>query len=141
MGAALDAFKDQGLPPPPLIGLAKREETVVFPDGRELRLPRHDAGLALLMRLRDEAHRFANDFNAELRSRRLRESVLDEMPGLGPARRKALLASFGSIQALRKAGEAEIAAVPGFGTATAGRLRRFLDSRTRGAGEEPADAP
>ncbi|MFZ9343634.1 MAG: excinuclease ABC subunit UvrC [Opitutales bacterium] len=141
VGAALDAFKDQGLPPPPLIGLAKREETVVFPDGRELRLPRHDAGLALLMRLRDEAHRFANDFNAELRSRRLRESVLDEMPGLGPARRKALLAAFGSIQALRKAGEAEIAAVPGFGTATAGRLRRFLDSRTRGAGEEPADAP
>ncbi|MFM9168429.1 MAG: helix-hairpin-helix domain-containing protein, partial [Verrucomicrobiota bacterium] len=131
VGAALAAFRDQGLEPPPLVGLAKREETVVFPDGRELRLPRHDAGLALLMRLRDEAHRFANNFNAELRSRRLRESVLDEMPGLGPARRKALLDAFGSIQALRRATEEQIAEVPGFGAATARGLRQFLDSRRR----------
>ncbi|MEY4306666.1 MAG: hypothetical protein RJA95_34, partial [Verrucomicrobiota bacterium] len=73
VGAALAAFKEHDLAPPPLIGLAKREETIVFPDGRELKLPRHDVGLALLMRIRDEAHRFANDFNAELRSRKLRE--------------------------------------------------------------------
>jgi excinuclease ABC subunit C len=68
VGAALAAFKEHDLAPPPLIGLAKREETIVFPDGRELKLPRHDVGLALLMRIRDEAHRFANDFNAEFRS-------------------------------------------------------------------------
>ncbi|MFM8903822.1 MAG: helix-hairpin-helix domain-containing protein, partial [Verrucomicrobiota bacterium] len=130
-------FKEHDLAPPPLIGLAKREETVVFHDGRELKLPRHDVGLALLMRIRDEAHRFANDFNAELRTRKLRESVLDEMPGLGPARRKALLEAFGSIQALRKATEAEIAEVPGFGEATARELRKFLDTRSRRAPEDP----
>lgn len=135
--AALAAFREHDLAPPPLIGLAKREETVVFPDGRELKLPRHDVGLALLMRIRDEAHRFANDFNAELRTRKLRESVLDEMPGLGPARRKALLEAFGSIQALRKATEAEIAEVPGFGEATARELRKFLDTRTRRTPEDP----
>ena len=122
VGAALAAFKEHDLAPPPLIGLAKREETIVFPDGRELKLPRHDVGLALLMRIRDEAHRFANDFNAELRSRKLRESLLDEMPGLGPKRKDALLAHFGGIQKLRKATEAEIADLKACAALIAGKF-------------------
>jgi excinuclease ABC subunit C len=129
VGAALAAFKEHDLAPPPLIGLAKREETIVFPDGRELKLPRHDVGLALLMRIRDEAHRFANDFNAELRSRKLRESLLDEMPGLGPKRKDALLAHFGSIQKLRKATAEEIAEVAGLSDKLAGEVKAYLDAR------------
>ncbi|MCX6887872.1 MAG: excinuclease ABC subunit UvrC [Verrucomicrobia bacterium] len=129
VGAALAAFKEHDLAPPPLIGLAKREETIVFPDGRELKLPRHDVGLALLMRIRDEAHRFANDFNAELRSRKLRESLLDEMPGLGPKRKDALLAHFGSIQKLRKASAAEIAEVAGLSDKLAGEVKTYLEAR------------
>ena len=129
VGAALAAFKEHDLVPPPLIGLAKREETIVFPDGRELKLPRHDVGLALLMRIRDEAHRFANDFNAELRSRKLRESLLDEMPGLGPKRKDALLEHFGSIQKLRKATAAEIAEVAGLSDKLAGEVKAYLEAR------------
>ena len=129
VGAALAAFKEHDLVPPPLIGLAKREETIVFPDGRELKLPRHDVGLALLMRIRDEAHRFANDFNAELRSRKLRESLLDEMPGLGPKRKDALLAHFGSIQKLRKATATEIAEVAGLSDKLAGEVKAYLEAR------------
>jgi len=129
VGAALAAFKEHDLAPPPLIGLAKREETIVFPDGRELKLPRHDVGLALLMRIRDEAHRFANDFNAELRSRKLRESLLDEMPGLGPKRKDALLGHFGSIQKLRKATAAEIAEVAGLSAKLAGEVKAYLEAR------------
>ena len=129
VGAALAAFKEHDLAPPPLIGLAKREETIVFPDGRELKLPRHDVGLALLMRIRDEAHRFANDFNAALRSRKLRESLLDEMPGLGPKRKDALLAHFGSIQKLRKATAIEIAEVAGLSDKLAGEVKAYLEAR------------
>ena len=129
VGAALAAFQEHDLAPPPLIGLAKREETIVFPDGRELKLPRHDVGLALLMRIRDEAHRFANDFNAELRTRKLRESLLDEMPGLGPKRKDALLAHFGSIQKLRKATATEIAEVAGLSDKLAGEVKAYLEAR------------
>jgi len=129
VGAALAAFKEHELSPPPLIGLAKREETIVFPDGRELKLPRHDIGLTLLQRIRDEAHRFANDFNADLRSQKLRESILDEMPGLGPKRRDALLKHFGSIQKIRKATCEELAEVDGVSEQIAAKIILHLASR------------
>jgi len=129
VGAALSAFRKAGLTSPPLIGLAKREETIVFPEGRELKLPRHDVGLALLMRIRDEAHRFANDFNADLRSRKLKESLLDEMPGLGPKRKDALLARFGSIQKLRLATVEELAQVAGVSDKLAAEIAKFLEGR------------
>ncbi len=128
VGAALEAFQQEALTPPPLIGLAKREETIVCPDQREIKLPRHDVGLALLMRVRDEAHRFANDFNAELRSKKLRESILDELAGLGPKRKAVLLETFGSIQNLRKASLEELAAVPGIGDKFAVEVKAFLET-------------
>ncbi len=127
VGAALKAFFALDLNPPPLIGLAKKEETVIFPDARApLRLPPAHPGLRLLQRLRDEAHRFANTYNADLRSKKIRESVLDDFPGLGPVRRAALLAQFSSIEKLRAASVQEIAATPGFGLKMAGELRTFL---------------
>ena len=104
IGAALKAFLALDLAPPALIGLAKEHETIVFPDERPpLNLPLNHPGLNVLQRLRDEAHRFANTYNAELRSKKIRESVLDDLPGLGPVRRSALLEHFGGIEQLRAA--------------------------------------
>ena len=134
MGAALKAFLSLDLAPPPIVGLSKREETIVFPDGRApLNIPLDHPGLRLLQRLRDEAHRFANTYNADLRSRRIRESLLDDFPGLGPVRRAALMDRFGSIERLRGATAAEIAEADGFGPRLASELHAFLGA-TRPAG-------
>lgn len=125
--AALRAFLILDLEPPPLIGLAKKEETIIFPSERKpLRLPLHDPGLRLLQRIRDEAHRFANGFNADLRSKRIRESVLDDVPGLGPKRKQLLLDRFGSIQRIRSASEEDLAATKGIGPRFAAVLAEHL---------------
>ena len=137
VGAAVKAFVALDVLPPPLIGLAKEHETIVFPDARPpLNLPVSHPGLQLLQRLRDEAHRFANTYNADLRSRRIRESVLDDCPGLGPVRRAALLERFGSIDRLRAAAVGEIAEVAGFGPKLAAGLHHFLHPP-----EPPPEAP
>ncbi len=127
VGAALKSFLHLELPPPALIGLAKKRETILFPDERPpLNLPLSHPGLQLLQRLRDEAHRFANTYNANLRSKRIRESVLDDLPGLGRVRKAALLAHFGGIDRLRAASVAEIREVAGFGPKLAAELQAFL---------------
>jgi excinuclease ABC subunit C len=127
VAAALKAFVALELPPPPLIGLAKKKETIIFSDGRPpVNLPLEHPGLRLLQRLRDEAHRFANTYNADLRSRKIRESLLDEFPGLGPVRRAALLGHFGDIGRLKAAAAEDIRAVPGFGPKLASELHAFL---------------
>ena len=127
VSSAKGAFASLGCPLPPLIGLAKREETIVFSDQREgLKLNHRSPALRLLQRLRDEAHRFANQFNADLRSRRIRESVLDDFPGLGKVRREALLVRFGSIEKVKKASENELREVDGIGPRIAGQLFVFL---------------
>jgi excinuclease ABC subunit C len=127
IGAALKAFVALDAMPPAIIGLAKQHETIIFPDERPpLNLPLNHAGLNILQRLRDEAHRFANTYNADLRSKKIRESVLDDFSGLGEKRRTALLAHFGSIEKLRAATTAEISEVPGFGGKLAEELRAFL---------------
>jgi excinuclease ABC subunit C len=127
IGAALKAFIALELMPPAIIGLAKQHETIIFPDARPpLNLPLNHPGLNVLQRLRDEAHRFANTYNANLRSRKIRESVLDDFAGLGPVRRAALLARFGDIDRLRAASLAEIEDVAGFGPKLAAELHAFL---------------
>jgi excinuclease ABC subunit C len=135
VAAALKAFLVLDCMPPPIVGLAKKKETIVFPDGREpLNLPLGHPGLNLLQRLRDEAHRFANTYNAQLRSRKIKESVLDDFPGLGPVRRAALLAHFGSLDRLRAATPEQIAGVPGFGPAFSRELHAFLGATPPGPG-------
>jgi excinuclease ABC subunit C len=125
--AALKAFLSQGLEPPALIGLAKRNETIIFSDGRApLNLSHHDPGLRMLQHIRDEAHHFANNYNAELRSQKLRESILDDFKGLGRAKRNALLQHFGSIEKLRGATARQITQVEGVGPKTAERMVAFL---------------
>jgi len=127
IGAALKAFVALDAMPPAIIGLAKQHETIIFPDERPpLNLPLNHTGLNILQRLRDEAHRFANTYNADLRSKKIRESVLDDFSGLGEKRRTALLVHFGSIEKLRSATTAEISEVPGFGGKLAEELRAFL---------------
>ncbi len=127
VGAALKAFYALNIELPALIGLAKREETIVFPDQRgELLLPARDYGLRLLQRIRDEAHRFANQFNADLRSKKIRESILDEFSGLGKVKRAALMEHFGSLEKLKKATVAEMTKVDGIGQKLACRLAEFL---------------
>lgn len=135
IGAALKAFIALDLEPPALIGLAKKHETVIFPDERPpLNLSLTHPGLQLLQRLRDEAHRFANTYNADLRSKRIRESVLDEFPGLGAVRRNSLMRRFGDIDKLRAASIAQIMEVDGFGEILATELHAFLHGRPRGEG-------
>jgi len=131
VGAALKAFLALDLQPPALIGLAKKRETIVFPDSRPpLNLPLAHPGLRLLQRIRDEAHRFANTYNAALRSRKIRESVLDDLPGLGPSRRKLLMGRFGSIERLKAASIEEIREIEGFGPKLAADVHSFLRGRS-----------
>jgi excinuclease ABC subunit C len=116
VAAAARAMADLGIDGIGLCGLAKRLEEVWLPgEDQPLVLPRTSEGLYLLQRVRDEAHRFAITHHRKRRSTAMTVSVLDEVPGLGPARKKALLAHFGSLKKLRAAEVAEIAAVQGVG--------------------------
>jgi excinuclease ABC subunit C len=127
VAAALRAFLENDLEPPPLIGLAKKRETIVFSDGRaSLNLPGTHKGRLLLQHIRDEAHRHANTYNAELRRRKLRESILDDFPGLGARKRRALMARFSSLERLRQASPEELQEVEGIGPKLAARLIDFL---------------
>lgn len=127
IAAALKAFLQLECPPPAMIGLAKKHETIIFPDARApLNLPLNHPGLNVLQRLRDEAHRFANTYNADLRSKKIKESILDDFAGLGPKRKALLLEHFGSIEKLRAASAEQIAAIEGFGPKLAAQLHGFL---------------
>jgi len=127
VGAANEAFLELQITPPPLIGLAKREETIVFGDDRgEIKLPKRNPALRLLQRLRDEAHRFANQFNADLRSKKIRESVLDDFSGLGKVKRALLLDKFGTLEGIKKADIEQLQSVEGVGPKLASRLFDFL---------------
>ncbi len=123
VNAAFQALADLGLSDIAVVGLAKRLEEVWLPDEEDpVILPRTSQGLYLLQRVRDEAHRTALRYQRQKRSVRMTTSVLDDIPGLGPARRKALLTRFGSVRKLRAATPEMIAEVPGIGPALAERV-------------------
>ena len=128
--AARRVLDELGLNDLPAAGLAKRFEELHFllPNGcsRVVRLPLDSAGLKVLRRLRDEAHRFAIRFHRATRWKRLRASLLDGVEGLGEKKKIALLRHFGSLARLRKASEADMAAVPGIGPVLAKRIRNML---------------
>ncbi|NDV62046.1 excinuclease ABC subunit UvrC [Puniceicoccales bacterium CK1056] len=127
VSAALRAFLEGGIEPPTLIGLAKKRETIIFSDGRPpMNLPGNHRGRLLLQHIRDEAHRHANSYNAELRRRKLRESVLDDFPGLGDKKRRALMGHFGSLDKLRKASIDDLQQVDGIGPKLAVKIREFF---------------
>jgi excinuclease ABC subunit C len=129
VAAAARALSELGITDVALCGLAKRLEEVWLPDSDEpVILPRSSEGLYLLQRLRDEAHRFAITHHRSRRSKSMVESLLDQVPGLGDVRRKALMTHFGSLKKLRAASVEEIAAVPGFGTKTALAIKQQLQA-------------
>ena len=112
------------------IGLAKKEETIVRPDGTEILLPRDNPGLKLLQAIRDEAHRWANGYHRLLRNKRISDSILDGIPGIGKTRKITLLKTFGSARELAKKSPAEIAdAVPGIGPEMAEKIHEYLATR------------
>jgi len=111
----------------PIIGLAKREEEVFIPEQPEpIVLPRGSQGLFLLQRLRDETHRFGVTYHRNLRGKSAIRSSLDDIEGIGPKRRQALLRKFGSIKAMREASVDELAAVPGMNRRVAEQLKEQL---------------
>ena len=131
LNAACAELAKLGLERIPVIGLAKEFEEIHRPGVSEpLRLGLDHAAVKLLQRVRDESHRVANSFNAQLRLRKISESLLDEFPGIGGARKAALLKKFGSVHRLRLATVEQIAEVSGFGGKAAGELKTFLEARS-----------
>ncbi len=95
-----------------MVGLAKEEETIIFPDERkELKLPENSPSLRVLIFVRDESHRFANDFHAQLRDDRMEKTVLEDIPGVGKIRKIKLLKRFRSLKNIAKAEVSEIAEI------------------------------
>jgi excinuclease ABC subunit C len=114
LNAALGALAGLGVEETPVVALAKREEELFVPARPEpLALPRSDPGLQLLQQVRDEAHRFAVSRHRRRRSARTLRSQIEELPGIGPRRRKQLLSRFGSLEAIRAASAEELAAAVG----------------------------
>jgi excinuclease ABC subunit C len=131
LSAACEELAKLGLSRIPIIGLAKEFEEIYRPgDSQPLRLSHDNNALKLLQRIRDESHRVANSYNAQLRLKKISESILDDFPGVGDARKAALLKKFGSIQRLRAASVEQIAEVPGFGGRAAQDLKTFLEARS-----------
>lgn len=131
LSAACEELEKLGLSHIPILGLAKEFEEIHRPGIRKpLRLPEDSGALKLLQRVRDESHRLANTYNAELRLRKISESILDEFPSIGERRKAALLKKFGSVQRIRLATVEQIAQVPGFGGKAAAELKAFLEARS-----------
>ena len=127
LSSAMKELQQLGLHELPIIGLAKEREEIYRPGHAEPLILSHDTGaLKLLQRIRDEAHRFANAYHQLLMKRRIKESVLDDCPGISRVRKERLLAKFGSLARLRKAKIEQIAEVEGISVKLAGEIEHFL---------------
>jgi excinuclease ABC subunit C len=120
-----------------LVSIAKDKENKsdkIYRPGRKnpINLQRHSPVLLFLMRVRDEAHRFGISFHRRLRHKSTLSSELDNVPGIGPSRKKILLKSLGSLARIKKASRAELAAVPGIGTELAGQIWNFFHIKQKG---------
>jgi excinuclease ABC subunit C len=132
LSAALAAMQAYDLPRVAVIALAKRIEEVFVPGESEpILLSRHNPGLQLLQRIRDEAHRFALGFHRQRRESRGFASLFDELQGVGPARRRALLQHFGSVEEMASASQEELEGVPGVPAAVARRIYAQLHKTGR----------
>jgi excinuclease ABC subunit C len=132
LSAALDAMAELDLPRVAVISLAKRIEEVFVPGRADpILLPRHSPGLQLLQRIRDEAHRFAITFHRQRRDAAARESMFDQLEGVGPARRRALLRHFGSAERVLDATAEELEGVPGVPAKTARNIYAQLHKAGR----------
>ncbi len=127
LSAVLPVLEEVGAREVAVVALAKREEEVFMPGSPEpIRMSRRDPALRLLQRLRNEAHRFAVEYNRKLRSRRTIRSALGDIPGIGPSRQRALLTRFGSVRGVQEADVDDISRVPGFSRVLAERILEHL---------------
>jgi excinuclease ABC subunit C len=139
VNAAARALAELGIEDVYVVGLAKRLEEVWLPDSDfPVILPRASAGLYLLQRIRDEAHRFAITFHRQKRGKAMTVSALDSVPGLGDSKRKALLAEFGSVKGIKAATAEELTGAKGIGPALAAAIVRHF---TAGDGADAATVP
>jgi excinuclease ABC subunit C len=137
LSAVLPVLRDLGAQEIQVAALAKREEEVFLPARKEpVRISRRDPSLRLLQRIRNEAHRVAVSYNRKLRGRRTIRSELSDVPGVGPSRQRTLLTRFGSVRAIREAGEEEVARVPGFSRVLARRVLSYLEASEAERGAE-----
>jgi len=124
LGVALDVLRELGIDDQPVAGLAKQNEELFLPGRPDpVILPRTSQALYLVQRLRDEAHRFAITYHRDVRGKRALISGLDEIRGVGGARKKALLRRFGSVAEIRRSSLEEIAAVAGIGPKLAASIK------------------
>jgi excinuclease ABC subunit C len=129
VSAAKEVLDELGLHDLPLAGLAKEREELFLPGRTDpVLLPATSPALYLVQRLRDEAHRFAITYHRDLRARRSVRSAFDDLPGVGPKRKRELLKVFGSIKRVRDAPVEQIAAVPGIGPSLAARIKATLEA-------------
>jgi excinuclease ABC subunit C len=127
LNAVQEVFLELGITDVPLCSLAKQEEEIFLPHMPEpVLLTRGSQGLYLVQRVRDEAHRFAITYHRQRRSKAAVRLALDDVPGIGPKRKRELLRKFGSVSGIMQAGLAEVAAVPGMGAAAARKLAEQL---------------
>jgi excinuclease ABC subunit C len=127
LSAAHEVFQELGIEGVNLISLAKQEEEVFIPSRPDsLRLAKTSEALKLLQRIRDEAHRFGITYHRTLRAKRGLASQLDSIPGIGPRRRRALLAHFGSLDKIREASVDELATIEGMSRSAAKKLKEQL---------------
>jgi excinuclease ABC subunit C len=128
LNAALEVMDEYGLREAvPVVGLAKEREEIFIPGQPEpFLLPRGSQGLFLMQRIRDEAHRFALQYHRRLRGKKTLSSTLEEIPGIGPKRRQALLKHFGSLEGIREATVEELMAVPGMTRRAVEQVREHL---------------
>lgn len=121
----------------PVIGLAKQHEEIFKPGRRRsIRLNPAAPALLLLQRIRDEAHRFAITYHRKRRRKRGLASQLDEIPGIGPVRRRTLLKTLGSLDAIQKASKEALMEVPGISEGLASEIRLYFDQLQRERNEE-----
>jgi excinuclease ABC subunit C len=129
VSAAKAVLDELGLHDLPLAGLAKEREELFLPGRSDpILLPPTSSALYLVQRLRDEAHRFAITYHRNLRDKRTVRSAFDDLPGVGPKRKRELLKVFGSIKRVREAPVEQIAAVPGIGRSLAERIKATLEA-------------
>ena len=127
--AAREALDLVGCPDQPLAGIAKRFEEIYWDVENKkppIRFSRESEALYILQVIRDEAHRFSLSHHRRIRARRIRDSVLDDVPGIGERRKQALLTHFGSVERIRRADVAALAKAPGVGPAFAERIFETL---------------
>ncbi|MDP9320356.1 MAG: excinuclease ABC subunit UvrC [Chloroflexota bacterium] len=128
LAEGVGALSDAGLLQIPIAALAKEREELFVPGRPDpILLPQRSQGLFLVQRIRDEAHRFAVTYHQQVRGKQATKSVLDEIDGVGPAKKRALLRKFGSVKGMREATEAELAGVAGVGPALAERIKQAIE--------------